>query len=214
MRSFFYLKSWCKMIFFSPWKNHAFWVRKKNFFFFFELFRSCLVCIFPSWVVVLKLSKKSKSNKAIYIYVSERSRYELSENCVVYYAMVYCFGDIRALYQRILLNFCWVTIFFYILSANISWALAQNPMNLIIFWMSIMKTLRYIHVNYFNRLKFLANISTKLQKLTFMDSLRNIDQEANMETRQMSSFPSFFFSTLSICNINFSYNLVCKISLF
>ena len=63
--------------------------------------------MFPSCVVVLKLSKKvhflqfcpelskkSKSIKAIHIYVSERSRYALSENGIVYYAMIYCFGDI------------------------------------------------------------------------------------------------------------------------
>ena len=61
---------------------------------------SCPVSMFPSWVKVLKLSKKmhflqfcadlskkSKSIKAIYIYASERSRYTLSENRIVYYAM-------------------------------------------------------------------------------------------------------------------------------
>ena len=36
------------------------------------------------------LSKKSKSIKAIYIYLSKRTRYELSENGIVYYAMTYC----------------------------------------------------------------------------------------------------------------------------
>ena len=41
------------------------------------------------------LSKKSKSIKANYIYASERSHYALSENDIVYYAMTYCFGDIR-----------------------------------------------------------------------------------------------------------------------
>ena len=53
----------------------------------------CLVFMFPSWVMVLKLSKKvhflqfytkfskkSKSIKAIYIYESERSCYALLEN--------------------------------------------------------------------------------------------------------------------------------------
>ena len=40
------------------------------------------------------LSKKSKSIEAIYIYASERSRYVLSENGIVHYAMTYCFGDI------------------------------------------------------------------------------------------------------------------------
>ena len=41
------------------------------------------------------LSKKSNSIKAIYIYASERSRYALSENGIVYYAMASCFGDIK-----------------------------------------------------------------------------------------------------------------------
>ena len=40
------------------------------------------------------LSKKSKSIEAVYIYASERSRYALSENGIVYFAMIYCFEDI------------------------------------------------------------------------------------------------------------------------
>ena len=40
------------------------------------------------------LSKKSKSIEAVYIYASERSRYALSENGIVYYDMTYCFEDI------------------------------------------------------------------------------------------------------------------------
>ena len=56
--------------------------------------------MFPSWAMVLKLSKKlhflqlcadlskkSKSIKAIYIYATERSGYALSENGIVYYAL-------------------------------------------------------------------------------------------------------------------------------
>ena len=67
----------------------------------------CLVPMFPSWVMVLRLSKKvhflqfgadlskkSNSIKAIYIYRSERSRYALSENGIVYYAMTYFLWDI------------------------------------------------------------------------------------------------------------------------
>ena len=63
--------------------------------------------MFPLCVVVLKLSKKvhflqycadlskkSKSIEAVYIYASERSRYALSENGIVYFAMIYCFEDI------------------------------------------------------------------------------------------------------------------------
>ena len=67
----------------------------------------CLFSMFPSLVMVCKLSKrmrflqfcadlskKSKSIKTIYIYASERSRYTLSENGIVYYAENYSFGDI------------------------------------------------------------------------------------------------------------------------
>ena len=74
----------------------------------------CLVSMFPSWVMVFKLSKKvhflqfcadlsktSKPIKAFYIYASKRSRYALSENGIVYYAMTYCFGDISAWSWRI-----------------------------------------------------------------------------------------------------------------
>ena len=58
----------------------------------------CLVSMFPSCVMVRKLSKKvhflqfcadlskkSKSVKAIYIYACESSRYTLSENGMVYW---------------------------------------------------------------------------------------------------------------------------------
>ena len=43
---------------------------------------------------MLTSARRLKSIKAIYIYASERSRYALSENGIVYYAMTYCFGDI------------------------------------------------------------------------------------------------------------------------
>ena len=67
----------------------------------------CLVFMFHSSVMVLKLSKivnflqfcanlskTSKFSKAIYIYAFERPRYALSENGIAYYAITYCFGDI------------------------------------------------------------------------------------------------------------------------
>ena len=43
------------------------------------------------------LSKKSKSIKAIYIYASERPRYALSENGIVYYATTYRFWRYQGL---------------------------------------------------------------------------------------------------------------------
>ena len=135
----------------------------------------CLVSMLLSWVIFFKLSKKvhflqfcadlskkSKSIKAIYIYTFERSPNTLSENGIVYYAMTYSFGNISVWSQRILLNFCWVSIFFDILIANISWMVAQTPISRSIFWKSVMRTFRCIYVNYFNRLKFLDKVSIKL----------------------------------------------------
>ena len=85
--------------------------------------------------------QKSKSVKAIYMYVSESSRYALLENGIVYYAMTYCFGDFSVWSARILLNFCWVSIFFNILIVNISWTVAQTLINHNSFWKSVMRTL-------------------------------------------------------------------------
>ena len=111
--------------------------------------------------------------KAIYIYASETSRYALSENVIVYYAMTSCFEDISVWNRRTLLNFCWVSIVFDILVANISWTVAQTPINHIIFWKTVIKTFRSIYVNCFNRLRFLAEVSTKLQKMHFFGQIKN-----------------------------------------
>ena len=67
----------------------------------------CLVSMFPSWVMVNKLSKKghfkqfwadvsmkSKSLKGTYIYESESSHYTLSENAMVYRCLGKCLWDI------------------------------------------------------------------------------------------------------------------------
>ena len=53
--------------------------------------------------------------------------------------------------------------FFVFLSANISWTVGQIYINHIIFWKSVMRTLRCIHVNCFSKLRFVAEVSTKLQ---------------------------------------------------
>ena len=134
----------------------------------------CLVSMFPSWVMVFKYSKKVRflqfcadlskkfRPKAIYICASERSHYALLENGIVYYAMCYCFEDINIWNWRILLNFCWISIFFDISKASISWTVAQTPINYTIFWKSVMRTFRCIYINCFNRLGFLAEVSMKL----------------------------------------------------
>ena len=54
----------------------------------------CLVSMFPKLRSLNCLKRCNFSIKAIYIHISERSRYALSENAFVCYAMIYCFGDI------------------------------------------------------------------------------------------------------------------------
>ena len=121
---------------------------------------NCLKNVFLQFCA--DLSKKSKSVKAIYIYVTETSRYTLSENGIVYYAMTYCFADISVWSWRILLYFCWFSILFDILFANISRTVAQTTINHGAFWKSIMRTFRCIYVNYFNGLRFFAEVCTRL----------------------------------------------------
>ena len=136
-----------------------------------------LVSIFPSRVMVLKLSKKvisclkfcadlskkSKYFKAIYIYISERSRCALSENGIVYFTMIYSFGDIKVWSQKTLLNFCWISMFFDLLITNILWA-ARTPINHTIFWKSVI-SFKYVYGKFFRRLRFLAEVSTKLYEI-------------------------------------------------
>ena len=139
----------------------------------------CLVFMFPSWVIpklskkvhflhfCADLSKKSKRVKAIYIYGSERYHYALSENGIVYYAMTYCYGVISVWNRTMLLNFCWVSIFFDIFIANISWTVAQTSINHSIFWKSVMRIFRCIYLNRFKRLRLLALGQHKIVKMHF-----------------------------------------------
>ena len=161
----------------NSWSIKNTWKKVSSFLYFLcsipELWslncpKKCILCNF-----VLTSAKKPKSIKAIYICTSERSRYALSENDIVYYVMIYCFGDIRVWSRRILFNFCWISNFFDILIANISWTLAQNPINHIIFWNSVMKTFRCIYVNCFNRLGFLSEVSTKFQNIHFFGQIKD-----------------------------------------
>ena len=171
--------------------------------------------MFPFWEMVLKLSKrvhflkfcadlskKSKSIKAIYIYESKKSRYALSANGIVYYAMTYCFGDITVWNWSILLDFYWVSIFFDILIANISWTSAQTPINHIIFWKSVLRTFRCTDVTCFNRLRFLSEVTTKLQKMHFFGLLKDRNSRRNHGNYTNSPISSIF-STLTVCKIHF-----------
>ena len=80
---------------------------------------------------------------------------------------------------------------------------SHSIINNINFWKCVTRPFRCIYVNCLNRLRFLAEVSTKLQKMHFLDNLKTITQEDNMETRQMTLFFSSTFSNLTVCNIHF-----------
>ena len=58
--------------------------------------------------------------------------------------------------------------------------MARTPINHTIFWKSVMRTFRCIYINCFNRFRFLAKVSSKLWKCTFLENWRTITQERNM----------------------------------
>ena len=90
--------------------------------------------------------------------------------------------------------------------------MAQTPIRHIIFWQTVIKTFRSTYVNCFHTLRFLAETSTKLQKMHFLDNLRTITQEASTETRQMTPFFLSTISALAVCNcLSFLYLKMVKI---
>ena len=128
---------------------------------FFPLLKLSEKCIF--WNFVLTLARKlSLLRQFTYMHRKGLNRY--FQKIVFFYALTYCFGDIRVKRKKNLLDFCCFSIFFHIIVADISWKMAQNPINHIIFWKSIMRTFRFIYVYWFNRIRLLAEVSTKLQK--------------------------------------------------
>ena len=102
-----------------------------------------LVFMFPSKVMVLKLSKKvhflwfrsDHSKKSVKSNLHKsiwKALFRTSRKCyclLCYYTMTYCVRNFRVWIQRILLKFCWVSIFLDILIANILWAVVQAPVN-------------------------------------------------------------------------------------
>ena len=100
-----------------------------------------------------------------------------------------------------LLNFSGVSIVFDILIANISWTVAQTTINHIIFWKTVIRTIRSIYKNCFNRLRFLAEVSTKLQKMHFFGQFK--DHNSGRNHRNYINDPIFVYFFCSVCQIHF-----------
>ena len=107
--------------------------------------------------------------------------------------MTYCFGDISIWNWRILLSFCWVSIFFDISIGYMSWTVARTPINHTIFWKSVMRTFRCIYIIALTHLGFLLRSAQNCKRCTFLDNSQTINQEENMETRQMTPFLHLLF---------------------
>ena len=114
--------------------------------------------------------------------------------------MTYCFGDFRVWS----FEFCQISAdsgSFLIFYANFSWSVAQTPINYIIFWKSIMGTFSCIYVNGFNRLRFLTEVSTKLEKnALFFDNLGTITEKENMEVRQITPLSFWWLQLQLLCS--------------
>ena len=152
--------------------------------------------MFPSWFMVLilskkvyflqfcgDLSKKYKFIKAIYIYVLKDLVTHFQKMVLLVMLWFTVSGYIRVWSRRILLNVCWVRTFYDILIANISWTVAQTPIIHNIFWKGVMRTFICIYGNCFNRLRFLAEVSLNWNKCTytFLDNFQTITQGGNMD---------------------------------
>ena len=93
--------------------------------------------------------------------------------------------------------------FFLILYSLISRELLLGPLQKnTIFWKSMIRSFRWIEINCFNRFRFLAEVSTNLQKSTILGNLRTITQEGKKEIRQMTPFFHLLFE-LCLCDIHF-----------
>ena len=140
--------------------------------------------MFPSWVwfsIVEKCvflqycsdsSKKFNSIAAIYIYASEISYYSLSENDMVYRGLSHRSRDISNYNIKKDADSAEIYGNSSILNPNIFKILSHSIISNATFWKCITRTFICIYVNCFNRLRFHAEFSTKLQKR--FDNSRNI----------------------------------------
>ena len=112
-----------------------------------------------------------------------------------------------------MLNFCWVSTFLDISFFNISWIreISRSPIKNTIFWKSMMRSFGCIEINCFNIFRFLAEVSTNLQKCTILDNLRTITWERKIESRQTTPFFHLPFVNSNCLWYSFLYLKIAKI---
>ena len=163
----------------------------------------CLVSLFSSWHMVLKLSKK-----CIFCNFVLTARNLGLLNQLTYMHMKGLFTQFQKIVlfkvwsRRILLNICWISIFSDILIAHISWTIVQTTINHVIFSKRVKKTFRCIYVSCINIFRFTAEVSTKLQKIHSFGQLKDHKSEGNIITKQVIPF---FSSTFSAATVTFIF---------
>ena len=112
---------------------------------------------------------------------------------IVYYAMAYCFGNIRVWIQKILLNFCWVGILFWYFNWSDLMNGRSDPCKPYYFLKECNENFQMQYVNCFNRLRSLPEVNTKLQKMHFSRQFTDHKSGRKHETRQITPFFCLLF---------------------
>ena len=110
------------------------------------------------------LNKKSKSVKSVYIYASESFHYTLSENAMVYRGPSNHSWDINDWNIKKYADSAEIQQNSSTSNTNISKTVSHSTINNIIVWKYVTRPFRCIYVNCFNRLRFPAEVSTKIAK--------------------------------------------------
>ena len=77
----------------------------------------------------------------------------------------------------------------------------SDPYKNTVFWKSMMRSFRWIEINCFSRFRFLAEVSTNLQKMHYFGQFKDHNSGRKKEIRQMTLFFIYFLS--SVCDIHF-----------
>ena len=125
------------------------------------------------WHSCADLSEKSKSVKAICIYASKRSRYALSEigNCLLCYSLL--FWRHQSLNSKKFVKFLLSQHPFLYFNCQHFMNGGSDPYKPYHFLKECNENFQMQFVNCFNRLRFLAEVNTKLQKMHLFRQLKD-----------------------------------------
>ena len=160
----------------------------------------CIVFMFLSWVMILKLFKKVH-------FLILCCPQQTNLNTLKQFTYMHLKRLVTCFHKMLLFTIPWLNVLkklvfeieelCYISAESASflifWLLInQTLINHIIFLKSVTKTFRSIYVNWFNRLWFLAEVSTKLQKMHFFGQFKD-HNSGSMETRKKTPFFHLLF---------------------